>query len=1018
MTEVVQTIAKAIKERKWLMIRYHNRSGEFTSYWCAVHDISLTDQSFTVAAFNQSKLHQDNGGLLTHVRIKVERIQSACIINHTTYDQPDSLIDTIERNFDKLQWLQYIHVNDVVLDYLLDSMIHDSIPYQKETALIPGIDEFSLENARSNGSFQLSLKQMGELTEKLARLARNDIKKNNKSVSLAINLLSIVTKQGLFTVAYRDVLYDPARRSLIIDLSIKFNYEFASDETRNHRYNLKNYLDVETDYFTSLFINDPEKAKSILQEALPPFRESLDDRPYLMDLIRSFHGFIRQEFLAIKETKKLGGLPVSMLAFFGEIDSRMLSRRNRRAELILLNDKLNIDQLRVIHNALKQPVTYVQGPPGTGKTQCILNVLVTALFNKQKVLVTSNNNKPIDEIYEKIMNIQSMSQAIPLPVLRLGNAERVLQTLNHINYLLNKYDHYQADDTKLEKHYTSNQLKMKQINAIIDDYERRLEIEEEIDALISMTDDVKVNLRASVLIDQELKKKQQQLSKITHYDESAIHNLIPKMDYALLSWLFFMSIKHIKAIKKDRFTNLRKILAITDEEQKVKEFNDFTANPEHFALIQELFPIILTTNQSVHRLGMPAQKFDLAIIDEAGQSSIGYSLFAFMRAKRLLLVGDENQLRPVISLNPLTNDVLMRKYKIAGAYNYVENSILMTMQKQDTISKFVLLRYHYRCHPDIIAFSNKKYYHSRLISVRKPVLQEKALFYMDVDASNIPRSNQRNTSQLEAQAIISDIKKRTNDSSIAIITPFKNQSDLLKELIATQGISNVDVGTVHAFQGDEKDIVYLSTAIHDKSSDGSFQWLKNNQELINVATTRAKNKLIVVADYNEIGHRSPTSNDYKELIDYVKNNGKEVQLTPSERLEYVNNSNYKQYNTVKEKEFFETIRHLLSIGSKYKVQRQVKVADILNVFTAPKLHNYGMMSVFDLVVFEKIGGDDRPVLVIEVDGDEHSTDQTVIKRDALKEKICKDNGIQLIRIRNDYSRRYMHIKEIFVRLLR
>jgi very-short-patch-repair endonuclease len=54
--------------------------------------------------------------------------------------------------------------------------------------------------------------------------------------------------------------------------------------------------------------------------------------------------------------------------------------------------------------------------------------------------------------------------------------------------------------------------------------------------------------------------------------------------------------------------------------------------------------------------------------------------------------------------------------------------------------------------------------------------------------------------------------------------------------------------------------------------------------------------------------------------------------------------------------------------------------------------------------------------VIELDGAEHITDQKVKNRDAIKEKLCKEMNLDLIRIPNNYSRRYIFVKEIIKKL--
>ena len=55
---------------------------------------------------------------------------------------------------------------------------------------------------------------------------------------------------------------------------------------------------------------------------------------------------------------------------------------------------------------MKYPLAYIQGPPGTGKTNTIINTIVTAFFNERTVLFASNNNHPIDGVYEKLSHLK------------------------------------------------------------------------------------------------------------------------------------------------------------------------------------------------------------------------------------------------------------------------------------------------------------------------------------------------------------------------------------------------------------------------------------------------------------------------------------------------------------------------------------------------------------------------------------------------------------------------------------
>ena len=161
---------------------------------------------------------------------------------------------------------------------------------------------------------------------------------------------------------------------------------------------------METDLFVEEFLSNPETGKNLLTYSLRP-SEKLDDTPYVMDLVRNYSLNVDKEFGYINQAKQSEKLSTPLESFFGNMRKNKLGRKND-FEIILLNENMNIDQLRVIHNALKHPITFVQGPPGTGKTQSILNLVISTYFNDQTVLITSNNNKPIDDIFDKLQNLR------------------------------------------------------------------------------------------------------------------------------------------------------------------------------------------------------------------------------------------------------------------------------------------------------------------------------------------------------------------------------------------------------------------------------------------------------------------------------------------------------------------------------------------------------------------------------------------------------------------------------------
>ena len=163
-----------------------------------------------------------------------------------------------------------------------------------------------------------------------------------------------------------------------------------------------------------------------------------------------------------------------------------------------------------------------------------------------------------------------------------------------------------------------------------------------------------------------------------------------------------------------RYKELISICYMQDEEEKTIKFNKWCAHDGNIKLLKDAFPIIMTTNISSSKLGTANHKFDLVIMDEAGQSNCATALLPIARAKSLLLVGDTNQLKPVILLEDNVNEQLKYHFNISSDFDYNKNSILELMRRNDPISKDIMLTYHYRCGRKIINFSNKRFYDNKL----------------------------------------------------------------------------------------------------------------------------------------------------------------------------------------------------------------------------------------------------------------------------------------------------------------
>jgi superfamily I DNA and/or RNA helicase len=113
-------------------------------------------------------------------------------------------------------------------------------------------------------------------------------------------------------------------------------------------------------------------------------------------------------------------------------------------------------------------------------------------------------------------------------------------------------------------------------------------------------------------------------------------------------------------------------------------------------------------------------------------------------------------------------------------------------------------------------------------------------------------------------------KQSDIDFSVGIISPYKEQVQYITELLAEDEYlklhHNIKVKTVDGFQGQEKDIIYISLV---RSNDrGEIGFLSDTRRM-NVALTRAKKKMVVIGDSATI-----SSNDfYENFVSFTQENG-------------------------------------------------------------------------------------------------------------------------------------------------
>lgn len=1004
MNAVARDIFRAIHEGKWLSIEYRNKENEITRYWIGIRDLDACKRTLKVDG-----LHLGQYQLKTFdYPIKIDSILSSEVVEGSYCDVNPSLIRDIYLNPHKYNDLFDNTANLKILNYLEMCNRMDTTPYKKDFALVRYLDREKIQGETyplSPEQFQMIVKNFQYHTEQ-KETATGVLKLQQ----LAMNVLSVYTPKGLYVLAYRKLNLDVKSRVLRPEDDITICTEFTLDGTRQ---SVRRFLDADDYELLQKFEQNQEKIKDCIGRK----KYTVDDMPYIIGLGMDIALDLHSEYASIMKrfrTEEKEEIPVPIRAFFGDLLERP---KGKPLPIALINKNINMDQLLAINNAMIYSVAYIQGPPGTGKTNTIINTITTAFFNEKTVLFASYNNHPINGVYEKLSQMRYRGRTIPFPILRLGNYEKVKEAVQTIRRLYREVEKVQIFEGTLERNKDDRKRRARKLSALLESYEEMLDLKEREETIDRLLDYEKKNAGSMQMLSFQADLNGRQRNKIRSRlerrrditEEEAIA-LLDQDTEELLKYLYYTSAKYIRRLGDEEHKDLKAIVETKDADMAAEAFSKYLGEKKNIIKLQKIFPIIATTCISAHRLGNPEPMFDMTIMDEASQCNNAVSLVPILRGKSLMLVGDPQQLNPVILLDPLVNDKLKKKYGVADEYDYCKNSIYKTFLTCDAVSDEILLHNHYRCNPAIIGFNNKKYYNSQL-HVLSQSKEQQPLLYADMPDTH---TDYKNTAPEEARAI-AQYAAQNKDKSIGVITPFVNQKNLIEEELKKEGIENVVCGTVHAFQGDEKDVVLFSTAITDQTQSGTYEWLKNNKELINVATSRAKDKLIVLSSRKNLErlHKEDDEDDLYELVQYVQTNGQSV-VTPKPAISRA--LGVKPFSSATEEAFLQNLNHALEniwmTQSRYTIHKEVAISHVF--WENEEWNDLFYKGRFDFVVYEKQGQEEIPMLAIELDGKEHFSDEIVKERDRKKNEICRAHNLQIIRVENSYARRYNHIKEILI----
>ena len=276
---------------------------------------------------------------------------------------------------------------------------------------------------------------------------------------------------------------------------------------------------------------------------------------------------------------------------------------------------------------------------------------------------------------------------------------------------------------------------------------------------------------------------------------------------------------------------------------------------------------------------------DLLVVDEAGQTSPEIAAASFSLAKKAVIVGDEEQIPPVwgtaraldIAM-AISNGVIANKGEYGmleeNGLNCSQSSIMKMAALSCEFNKYkrgLFLSEHRRCYNEIITYCNKLVYEGKLEPKRGSFYAAEynelrgllpVMGFRQVTTAKSEKYGGSRRNREEAEAIIMWLQKKYEKillcysdkdgieerGVLGIITPFKSQSFLIKNLIKRrlpEYSKFIDVGTVHTFQGAERKVILFSSVYG--SEDGCY-FINRAPDLMNVAVSRAKDSFLVFGD--------------------------------------------------------------------------------------------------------------------------------------------------------------------------
>ncbi len=383
---------------------------------------------------------------------------------------------------------------------------------------------------------------------------------------------------------------------------------------------------------------------------------------------------------------------------------------------------------------------------------------------------------------------------------------------------------------------------------------------------------------------------------------------------------------------------------------------------------------IMPLARVVDNFNPTSTRFDVVIIDEASQCDV-MALIALYMAKQVVVVGDHEQVSPeAVGQNVAQVQHLIDEH-LAGIPNskLYDGKLSIYDLARQSFGGLISLKEHFRCVSEIIQFSNHLSYNGTIRPLRDSSSTKLRPFVIEHRVEGT--STERKTNPVEAREIASLVAAAVEHpdyegKSIGVISLLGEEQAWEIERLLRHHLSPADFeerrivcGNAAQFQGDERDIMFLSVVDSPKEGPLAMREQDLFKKRFNVAVSRAKDQVWVVHSLRPEVDLKP-GDLRRKLIEYARDPNAIIRLL--ERHDQRAESEFERL----------VIRHLVSAG--YKVTPQWRVG-----------HYW-----IDLVVT----GLNGTKLAIECDGDRFHP-QEKLAEDMQRQAILERLGWRFVRIR-------------------